>query len=45
MTEHWAAEIIKISWRLRRIVMEIRVKAAAEGATSCIRSPQPCLKY
>jgi hypothetical protein len=32
VTEHCAAEIIKTSWRLRRIAKEIRVTRAAEGA-------------
>jgi len=41
VTEHCAAEIIKTSWRLRRIAAEIRVKLAAESAKPCTGSPQP----
>jgi hypothetical protein len=49
VTEHCAAEIIKTSWPLRRIAMEIRVslvvELAAESAKPCILNPQTCLKY
>jgi len=45
VAEHCPVEIIKTSWRLRRIAMEIRPKLAAESAKPCINSSQTCLKY